>query len=98
MVNLGVGMSTAVSRVATPADGILFHAENGLMGYLGWRDDNDDPDMQIFRIAVGLIPGASSVDHVTSFGLIRTGRVHATVLGAHEVDEHGRLANWLNAE
>ena len=95
LVNLGVGLSVTVASVASPDDGVMFHAENGLMGFLGWRDA-EDPDQQIFRVQVGLIPGAASMDHVTSFGLIRTGRVHTTVLGAYEVDEDGHLANWLN--
>jgi acetate CoA/acetoacetate CoA-transferase beta subunit len=41
------------------------------------------------------MPGAASIDSAMSFGLIRGGHLHMTVLGGLEVDERGYLANWM---
>jgi 3-oxoacid CoA-transferase B subunit len=46
---------------------------------------------------VTLRPGAAIVHHADSFGLIRSGRIDVTVLGAYEVAENGDFANWKMA-
>ena len=46
---------------------------------------------------VPLRPGAAIVHHGDSFGIIRSGRIDVTVLGAYEVAENGDFANWKMA-
>ena len=96
LVNLGIGLPTEVARFL-PRDGSVWvHAENGIVGMgPASAPGEEDPD----RIDAGgryvtVVPGAAYLDSVTSFALVRNGRVGVAVLGAFEVDVRGDLANW----
>jgi acetate CoA/acetoacetate CoA-transferase beta subunit len=97
LVNLGIGMPTAVASYVPHGVDVFFQAENGLIGMQplpdpGFADENlSDPGGSF----VGAVPGACSFDSCMSFGLIRGGHLDVTVLGGLEVDEHGLLANWM---
>jgi acetate CoA/acetoacetate CoA-transferase beta subunit len=97
LVNLGIGIPTLVANYV-PADvRVFFQSENGLIGtgpipeegmaHPTLTDAGGQP--------VTALPGASTFDSAISFGLIRGGHVDMTVLGGLQVDQQGRLANWM---
>lgn len=47
---------------------------------------------------VSLVLGASFFDSVTSFEMVRGGRIDSVILGAYEVDQHANLANWSSSD
>jgi len=97
LVNLGIGIPTLVANFV-PADiQVFFQSENGLIGtgpipeqgmaHPTLTDAGGRP--------VTALPGASTFDSAMSFGLIRGGHLDLTVLGGLQVDQSGRLANWM---
>jgi acetate CoA/acetoacetate CoA-transferase beta subunit len=97
LVNLGIGIPTRVANFVPPGIHIFFQSENGLIG----TGPIPEEAMTQPRLTdaggrpVTAIPGASTFDSAMSFGLIRGGHVDMTVLGGLQVDEHGKLANWM---
>jgi acetate CoA/acetoacetate CoA-transferase beta subunit len=96
LVNLGIGLPSLVASYVPAAQGVFFQAENGVIG-LGARPTEGMEDPHLTDAGGGFVtavPGAASIDSAMSFGLIRGGHLHMTVLGGLQVDEAGRLANW----
>ncbi|NKI98841.1 3-oxoacid CoA-transferase subunit B [Novosphingobium sp. SG707] len=96
-VNLGIGLPTGVAAYVSPENGIFFHSENGLVG-LGAKPAPGLEDPSLTDAGGGFasaVPGAMSIDSNLSFGLVRGGHLAVTVLGGLQVDETGRLANWI---
>ena len=95
IVNLGVGIPTMVTQFVD-ADTFCFQTENGLLG-VGPppAGDSIDPNLvDAAKMPVSERLGAAFFDSAASFAMIRGGHVDAVVLGALEVDEQGRVANW----
>jgi 3-oxoacid CoA-transferase B subunit len=95
VVNLGIGIPTLVSRYIDP-DRIHLHTENGLLG-VGPPPEPARVDVELIdagKRPISQRPGASFFDSAASFSMIRGGHVDAAVLGALQVDELGRVANW----
>jgi 3-oxoacid CoA-transferase B subunit len=95
VVNLGIGIPTLVTRFVD-ADTLCFQTENGLLG-VGPPPEKDRVDRNLVdagKRPVTERPGASFFDSATSFAMIRGGHVDAVILGALQVDEKGRVANW----
>src|SRR5919112_4281812 len=97
LVNLGIGIPTLVANFVPPGIHVFFQSENGLIGTgpvpetgmaLAWLTDAGGKP-------VTALPGASTFDSAMSFGLIRGGHLDLTVLGGLQIDQHGRLANWM---
>ena len=96
IVNLGVGMPTLCSNYIDPSKEIIFHSENGVIGY-GPLADEGKEDKHLVNAGgqnVTAVPGMAIVHHADSFALIRGGMVDVTVMGAYEVAENGDFANW----
>jgi acetate CoA/acetoacetate CoA-transferase beta subunit len=97
LVNLGIGLPTAVANYLPHGVEVFFQAENGLIGMQPLPDPGladeylSDPGGSF----ISAVPGACSFDSCMSFGLIRGGHLDITVLGGLEVDERGLLANWM---
>lgn len=96
-VNLGIGLPTLVAQYLSPSVHVYFHSENGIMGMSPLPGEGFE-DLNLTDAGgrpVGALPGACAFDSATSFGIIRGGHLDVTVLGGLEVDELGRLANWM---
>jgi acetate CoA/acetoacetate CoA-transferase beta subunit len=97
LVNLGIGIPTLVANYVPEGMHVFFQSENGLIGtgpipeqgmaHPTLTDAGGRP--------VTALPGASSFDSAMSFALIRGGHLDLTVLGGLQVDQSGRLANWM---
>ena len=96
IVNLGVGMPTLCSNYVDPTKDLIFHSENGVIGYgpLAPAGEEDRHLVNAGGQNVVPIPGMAIVHHADSFALIRGGMVDVTVMGAYEVAENGDFANW----
>jgi 3-oxoacid CoA-transferase B subunit len=96
IVNLGVGMPTLCSNYVDNSKEIIFHSENGVIGY-GPLAEVGKEDKHLVNAGgqnVTAMPGMAIVHHADSFALIRGGMVDVTVMGAYEVSENGDFANW----
>ena len=94
IVNLGVGIPVMAGNYME--DGVWIQSENGLLGV--GKISSGVFKVESFCNAAGhevaTVPGACSFDIATSFGMIRKGRVTATVLGCLQVAANGDIANW----
>jgi 3-oxoacid CoA-transferase B subunit len=97
IINLGVGMPTFCSNFVPPDIEILFHSENGVLGFGPIIDNPDEADIHLINAGVQPVapkPGMAFMDHAESLCIIRGGHVDITILGALQVSEKGDLANY----
>lgn len=95
-VNLGFGIPTLCALYVP--EGIRFQTEAGLLGYgrLVMADEIEKADWHYIDASGRFCtpaPGMAIFDVVTSFAMIRSGRL-ISIMGGFQVSEKGDLANW----
>lgn len=96
-VNLGVGIPTMACDYLPEGKKLTIQTENGMLGVGSTPMNSDDiiPNLiNASRKHISETPGCCYFDSATSFAMIRSGRMDATVIGAIQVSETGDLANW----
>jgi 3-oxoacid CoA-transferase len=94
--NLGIGIPNLCALYIP--EGVIFQSENGALGYgpLVLEDEIEKAEFNYVDAGGRFftpVPGMAIFDVVTSFAMIRSGRL-VTILGGLEVSEKGDLANW----
>lgn len=95
-VNIGIGMPELVANYLDPADEILLHSENGILGMgPSAQEDEIDPEMiNAGKKPVTLLTGGAFFHHVDSFAIMRGGHLDLCIMGGMQVSSTGDLANW----
>ena len=98
VVNLGIGIPSLCGNYAE--SGVLFQTENGFIGVGATAQGIEIGDRLFNAGGIPYLPalGGCAFDVAKSFGIIRSGRMAATVLGALQVSQHGDLANWATPD
>lgn len=100
IVNLGFGIPTLAANFIPEDNEVIFHAENGCLGYGPSPASEEEEDFHLVN-ATGTFatpkPGMCFFGHDDSFSMIRGRHIDLCVLGGLQVSERGDLANWTTA-
>ncbi|SPU50872.1 3-oxoacid CoA-transferase subunit B [Bordetella trematum] len=95
-VNIGIGLPELVANHLDPADEILLHSENGMIG-MGPEPASGEANPELINAGkrpVTLLTGGAFFGHVDSFAMMRGGHLDLCIMGAMQVSQAGDLANW----
>ncbi len=97
VVNLGIGIPGLASNFIPEGRSVIFHSENGVLGF-GPLLDESDGDVDLINAGgqfVSAMPGMSFFSPADAFAMIRSGHIDVTIMGGLQVSERGDLANWM---
>lgn len=94
-VNLGIGIPLATPSLVPEDMEVILQSENGILGMGRYpRPGEEDPDLiNPGKETVTLNSGASTFGSHESFGMIRSGKINLTMLGALQVSMYGGKRN-----
>ncbi len=100
IINLGYGIPTLAANCIPEGKEIIFHSENGCLGYGPTPATEAEEDFHLVNATGNFAtpkPGMCFFNHDESFAMIRGRHIDLCVLGGLQVSEKGDLANWSMA-
>ncbi|KAA8915945.1 hypothetical protein TRICI_001959 [Trichomonascus ciferrii] len=95
--NLGIGIPTLAPAFVDKNVSVQLQSENGVLGVGPYPQKGEEsPDyINAGKETITLKEGAAVFGSEESFGMIRSGRINMSMLGAMQVSQHGDIANWM---
>jgi len=102
VVNLGIGIPTLVSSYVPEEMDIIFHSENGLLGFgpvIEADEVEEKADIDLINATGQFVmpaPGMCVCDAGQALAMADAGYVDIGILGALQVSEKGDISSWFH--